>query len=279
MALQHAQRMEGATLATVNGQPITWEEYEPALRQALFMVNQQYDIKWDDPAMQSKLGQLQNDVLKQVVDRALMLKVATNQGVALEDAQMKAQVDKEKASIMDSGRYADWETFLRQNGLTEESFTQVIYDTLLYNKLLSAQQVDTQGEQVHLAHIVVADQATAQQVVDKLKAGEDFAALAAQYSMDDQTKNNGGDLGWFTQELLAPEVGQVAFSLEPGQFSDPITTQHGFATIKILERAIRELDERALRQRQQEAVLAQIEAERSKAVIEYLVDFASETTP
>lgn len=278
MALKHIRRLEGVTLATVNGEPITWEEYEPVLRQALLIVNQQHDINWDDPAMQSRLWQLQNDVLRQVVDRRLMRKQAADQGIEVDPAQFKAQVEKEKNNILSSGRYTDWETFLRTNGLTEQSFEQVIHDTLLYSLLLSAQKVDTQAEQVRLAHIVVADEATAQEVATKLKAGEDFAALAAQYSLDDQTRNNGGDLGWFTQEMMDPQIGEVAFSLSVGQFSEPISTQRGYAIIKVLERELHELEERALRVRQQDALKSQIEAERARATIEYLVDFG-ESSP
>ena len=276
LALQHVKRLEGETLATVNGEEITWEEYEPALRQALMMLSRQYEIDWEDAAMQQRLAQMQNEVLRQVVDRALLRKIAAAQGVTVDDAMLNAQIEQEKASILNSGQYADWETFLQKNGLTEASFVQVLYDTLLYSNLLEAQEVDTEGEQVRMAHIVVADEALANEVMDKLQAGEDFAALAAEYSLDDQTKDSGGDLGWFTQEMMAPELGQIAFSLEVGQFDGPISTQHGFAIIKVLERGMQELDSRALRQRQQDVIMLILETERANAVIEYLVDFTAE---
>jgi len=273
-ALKYVQRLEGTTLATVDGKEITWEDYEPSLQQALLSLNQQYDIDWEDAAMQQRLKQLQNDVLKQVVDRFLLLRIAADQGIAVGEEQMSAQIEHERTKILDSGQYDDWDSFLEQNGLTQDSFEQVIYETLLFNALLSAQEVDSQGMQVHIAHIVANDELTAQEVHSKLEAGEDFAALAAEYSIDEETKNSGGDLGWFTQEFLAPEIGQVAFSLEPGQFSNPISTEHGTSIILILEREMRELDPRLLRQRQQEAIAILLEEERTQAAIEYLVDFA-----
>jgi parvulin-like peptidyl-prolyl isomerase len=274
-ALSHIQRIEGTPLARVDGQEITWQDYEPSLRQALLMVDRQYNINWDDAAMQTRLYQLQNDVLQQAVDHVLLRKLAAEQGLAVSDEQMKTQIDKETSDIMGGGQYADWDTFLKENGLTQETFEQVIRDTLLYTIVLGAQKVETQDDQVHLAHIVVGDEATIQEVHDKLQAGEDFGALAAQYSLDDQTKGNGGDLGWFTHDLLAPEIEQVAFSLEPGQYSDPITTQRGYAIIKILERGMHELEQPALQQRQQAAVASLIEAERGKSQIEILVDFTA----
>lgn len=275
LAMQNVQRLEGETLATVNGEEITWDEYEPALRQALLLLSQQYEINWADPAMKQRLAQVQNDVLRQVVDRSLLRKMAGEQGITVDDETLNAQIEHEKSSILNGGQYADWETFLQKNGLTEKSFVQVIYDTLLYNAFLQAQDVDTEGDQAHIAHIIVSDPETADEVVAKLQAGEDFADLAAQYSIDDQTKDNGGDLGWFTQEMMAPELGQTAFSLEPGQWDGPISTQYGYAVIKVLERAVRPLEPRALRQRQQDAIMVQLEAERTKAVIVYLVDFTA----
>jgi foldase protein PrsA len=190
------------------------------------------------------------------------------------EEQMKAQVEHETANILNSGQYADWDTFLEKNGLTQETFEQVIHETLLFNALLTELEVDDQGEQIHIAHIVVDDESTAQEVFDKLQAGEDFSILAAQYSIDEETKDSGGDLGWFTQEIMAPAIGQAAFSTEPGQFSSPVPTEHGYSIIRVLEREMRELEPRLLRQRQQEALIILLEQTKAEAVVEYLVDFA-----
>jgi foldase protein PrsA len=273
-ALSHVQRLEGTTLATVDGEEITWEEYEPTLRQALLVLNQQHEIDWEDSAMQERLKGVQNDVLKQAVDRFLLRRIAAEQGVAVSEEQMKAQVEHETANILNSGQYADWDTFLEKNGLTQETFEQVIHETLLFNALLTELEVDDQGEQIHIAHIVVDDESTAQEVFDKLQAGEDFSILAAQYSIDEETKDSGGDLGWFTQEIMAPAIGQAAFSTEPGQFSSPVPTEHGYSIIRVLEREMRELEPRLLRQRQQEALIILLEQTKAEAVVEYLVDFA-----
>jgi parvulin-like peptidyl-prolyl isomerase len=278
VALQYIVRLDGTILARVNGQDITWEDYEPGLRQALTVLGQQYQIDWSDPAMQMRLKSVQNDVLKQTVDRWLLRQLAEEQGVALDDTEFQTQLDSERTQIMDSGRYADWNEFLEENGLTDNSFEWLLRDTMLLNLMVSQQTVDTQGEQTHLRHIVVTDEATAQEIEAELKAGGDWSQLAAEYSIDEQTKDAAGDLGWFSAELMSPEIKPIADTLAPGEFSEPIVMQSGVAIIQVVERAVRELDQRMIRQRQQDALLAEIETLRAKADIEYLVDFGADAT-
>jgi len=274
-ALAHVRRVDGV-LATVNGEEITWVDYEPGLRQAIYVITRQYGVNWADPAMQERLLHVQNDVLQQTVDRWLLRQIAADEGITVDESQLEAKVQSEKDGILSSSTYADWSEFLDKNGFTDDSFRQTIYDTMLLQAFAQAQQVAAEAEQVHIAHIVVGDEATAQEVWNKLQQGQDFEAMVTQYSVDPDTKDKGGDLGWFTQDMMEVSVGNMAFSLEPGQFSEPIGTPRGYAIIKVLERDIRPLEALALQQRQQDAVMAKLEGVRQTAEIEYLVDFVGD---
>jgi parvulin-like peptidyl-prolyl isomerase len=96
--------------------------------------------------------------------------------------------------------------------------------------------VPTVAEHVHARHILVNSEAEAQDILARLNAGEDFAALAGQYSVDVTSKDNGGDLGWFPRGgLLVPEVEEAAFSMTPGQLSSVIQTGWGYHIVQTLE--------------------------------------------
>ena len=77
----------------------------------------------------------------------------------------------------------------------------------------------------------------ANEVLAKVKAGEDFAELAKQYSEDPGNKEEGGDLGFVARGQLGTAVLEdSAFALQPGEVSDVVETEYGFHVIKMNER-------------------------------------------
>ena len=76
----------------------------------------------------------------------------------------------------------------------------------------------------------------AEDVLKRVRAGEDFAKLAKEFSTDPGSKEKGGDLGWFGHGQMVPEFEQAAFALQPGQVSDLVQTKFGYHIIKVDER-------------------------------------------
>ncbi len=72
-------------------------------------------------------------------------------------------------------------------------------------------------------------------VMQKIKAGEDFAKLAEEYSDDTGTKKKGGDLGYFGRRQMVKEFDEAAFNLKPGEISDIIRTNFGYHIIKLTD--------------------------------------------
>ena len=137
-----------------------------------------------------------------------------------------------------------------------------------YNDNLSRYQTP---EQVHASHILVnivggdveAARTQAQAALDRVRAGEDFAAVAREVSQDPGSAANGGDLGFFGRGQMVAEFEETAFALEPGEVSDPVQSQFGFHIITVAEKregVTRPLDE--VRPEIQETLAAQIADQR-----------------
>lgn len=91
-----------------------------------------------------------------------------------------------------------------------------------------------QPKQVRARHILLKDQKTAEQVLAKLKKGEDFAQLAKEDSTC-PSKARGGELGFFTRQQMVKEFSDAAFALKPGEISPVVKTQFGYHIIQVEE--------------------------------------------
>lgn len=89
-------------------------------------------------------------------------------------------------------------------------------------------------KEVRASHILVADEALANEIKAKLDAGGDFAALAAEFGTDG-TKTQGGDLGFFEKGMMVPEFAEAAFALEKGKVGGPVQTQFGWHLILVTD--------------------------------------------
>jgi parvulin-like peptidyl-prolyl isomerase len=98
-------------------------------------------------------------------------------------------------------------------------------------------------DEVHARHIVVSDSIRAQDIVKKARAAQDFAELAKEYSEDPSTAALGGDLGFFAKESQdSSEFFRWAFTLKPGEVSDPFRTPFGWHILKVEETRKRQLE-------------------------------------
>ncbi len=160
-----------------------------------------------------------------------------------------------------------------QTGLTESyvqdyTRTQLIYDHFRQQAIADAKIPQT-TQQVRAKEIVVASEDDAKRAVQRLKAGEDFAAVAKDMSTDTQTKTNGGDMGWFAQGTYDAVIEKAAFTQPVGQISDPIQSGGKWYVIVVTDapqdRPISDTDRQKKEQAAVDAYLGTLQA---KATIE-----------
>jgi len=89
-------------------------------------------------------------------------------------------------------------------------------------------------KEAHAAHILVDTKAEADKVLADLKAGAQFADLARERSKDG-SRDNGGDIGWYTKGDLVPEFGEPLFKMKPGETSGPVQSEFGWHVIHLFD--------------------------------------------
>ncbi len=103
----------------------------------------------------------------------------------------------------------------------------------LYN---SQRDITALGDEVRVRHILVETGAQAEDIIARLNAGEDFGDIARAESQDRATAPLGGEVGWFSQGIMAPNFSRVAFSTNVGDIASPFQTEFGWHIIEVLGR-------------------------------------------
>jgi hypothetical protein len=159
-------------------------------------------------------------------------------------------------------------------GFSEQDYRDFVAQGVLREQLREAlaAQVPTTDEHVHAYHILVEDEETAAEVLERLEASGDFAELVAEYSTDEDTVDKGGEIGWLAVDqvgALPTLVAEAAFALQPGEFSEVIETYQGYHVVMVDERqADLPLDEATLKSRQAAAFDEWLADAREEATIE-----------
>ncbi|MFC2002862.1 peptidylprolyl isomerase [Chloroflexota bacterium] len=128
-------------------------------------------------------------------------------------------------------------------------YRDLVKTEMLVSRLLDEHfehQVPVFAEQRHILAMFLESESQALEVTAQLEAGEDFAELAGELSLDGLSKARKGDLGWQTKDVLAELLSgsipvEYAFSSEVGMLSQPLydeakTKEIGYWLIKVLER-------------------------------------------
>lgn len=210
-------------VATVDGDKILQTELDKALRE-------QYGA----------------EVLDTLINNKIIALEAEKEGITVSDNAIQAEYDELVESY--GGKEALQEA-LDANGLTVESVKdnirmyQLTKDVIAKSIDISDEELQHyfeehkddygQQEQVAASHIFLEDEATAKQVEEKLKAGEDFAELAKTYSIDTDTREDGGDLGYISRGQMDEQFEATAFALEKGAVSGVVQSAEGYHIIKV----------------------------------------------
>lgn len=213
-----------------------------------------------------------NDELKESIDLYLNTNGITSKDLAEKLVEKELTIEELQEYFKKQIAINDFlnQTMLSELKVTEEEVEE-FYET-------NIDQFTAQDGQIRARHILVETEEEAKDIIQELREGADFAELAKEKSLDAASGARGGDLGFFTKEMMVQEFGDAAFDLTVNKISRPTQTQFGWHVIqrqsdKILLSEIRDILEMQLSQEKQGTALqTYIEQLREKAEIENYVE-------
>lgn len=189
------------------------------------------------------------DVLDSMIEQKVINKEAEKKSVTISEKELDKELD---ALITSYGGEDTFNQALEANGIKESEVKKDLETNLKAKKLvedtinISEDEMKSyfdenkdsfdQPEQVKASHILVKDEKTANEVKKKLSDGEKFAELAKEYSTDTASKEDGGDLGYFSKEDMVQEFSDAAFDLNVNEISEPVKTEYGYHVIKVIDK-------------------------------------------
>jgi len=252
------------TLARVDGIEIKQNEVDVYMN---FIMNQNEDLALTES--EEDLNVLEVNIIDSLIVIKLLERYAEENNITVSSQEVTEQVE----SVISS--YASEEDFnndLKSQGIDrnflEGEFESKLLRTKIFNEVTANITVTDQEvrqyynenkeesflvpTRVKASHILAVfpwvedgseeteegrDEAMdkIEMVEDKLENGEDFKELARQYSDDQATAENGGDLGYISRGQMVEEFDKALFSLDEGEVSGIVETVYGFHIIKVID--------------------------------------------
>lgn len=237
--------------ATVDGVEISESDvtaYVESLRSSYSLTDEE---SWGKSLAQQGLSvaEFREQVIDAFVTREIIRSHAADRGITVESSEVDSYIQQTKSNYDDDEK---WQAALQQAGMTEDDYRKEIELQLMDKYLQESFATDdalSESDQLQYAqmyasaydgakrssHILFSseDEATAQDVLNRINAGElDFAEAAKEYSQDTGSAENGGDVGWDKTSSFVEEYQTALDSLAKDQVSGLVTSTYGLHIIK-----------------------------------------------
>lgn len=167
----------------------------------------------------------------------MMLNKALLDKYEVSDEEAKKQVEAAKEQMGDKFKVALEQVGLKnEDELKERMKPEIALEKAIRATVTDKDVKDNHKPEMKVSHILVKDEKTAKEVKEKINNGEDFTALAKQYSEDTGSKEQGGEIAGFAPGQTVKEFEEAAYKLDAGQVSEPIKTSFGYHIIKVTDK-------------------------------------------
>ncbi|MCG8350485.1 MAG: peptidylprolyl isomerase [Chloroflexales bacterium] len=196
------------------------------------------EITRGDFLRQYRAGQDPQQTLDDLIQIELIVQAAQREGATVDKAQIDEQINQIRTQAPDDEAFNQ---LLAQEFIdSEEGLRTILSRQQLVEAMLFAH---TTLEQARSRHILLSTEdpetaddrkAEADEILDQIEDGADFAILAKAKSEDPGTKEDGGDLGWAPRDFFVPEFNDAIFSMQPGDVR-LVQSSFGWHIIELLE--------------------------------------------
>lgn len=202
-------------------------------------------------------AQIQAQILTELIDAELVEQGAAELGVEIDEEDIAEQ----RAELAEQvGGEEALEQAIEQQGLADEDvealLRELTYRDAVTTHLVGEEEITDADVEAHFEehreeyeraearHILVETEEEAEEVLERLEDGEDFAELAEEVSTDEGSAAQGGDLGEFGRGQMVPAFEQAVFEeAEVGEVYGPVESDFGFHVVEVTERETPELAE------------------------------------
>jgi peptidyl-prolyl cis-trans isomerase C len=200
-------------VATIDGKPV-WKSdvAREAVAQGLIGDGETLDVN----------SELFQRVLDEVVDQKLLASEATRRGL-----------DKTPAA---QRRLAAARERILGDMVVEGAVNSAVNETAIQALYQEQVKLNRGGDEFRARQIVTPDQISAEAIRKQIGAGASFDKLAAEHSIDAETRSSGGDLGYFTPDVMPAAYGKMLSGARAGQLLGPFQSDSGWVLLKVEDR-------------------------------------------
>lgn len=191
---------------------------------------------------------VREEIINGLVEQEMIRQSAAEMGITADAEEIDGYVETMKSYYETE---EEWEAALVSAGMTEDEYRKSLELSILSEGIMETFADETASDEDMLlyaqmfassydgakrsSHILVSDEETAQEVLDKIMSGElEFADAAAEYS-NDSSAANGGDVGWDALSSFVTEYQTALDALDEGEVSGLVTSTYGVHIIKCTE--------------------------------------------
>ncbi len=202
---------EETVVAEINGQLIKLKDVRAFVNDVPQLAEVPFDLVYPQ-------------VLDNMINTRILVSGAEVSGIS-KDEEVKKALKMAREQILSQA----YLTKQLEKGMTPEALKALYVEEM--------QNYERQ-EEIRARHILVDSEKEAEAILFQLKKGANFTTLANEKSKDKNA--NGGDLGYFTENMMIPEFGKAVFAMKKGQLSGPIKTPYGWHIVLVEDKRLAE---------------------------------------